>query len=390
MKSSYWLFLACFTVFTAFFAGEVSGERKVQREKIKIEDVDKKIRQKKRKIKKVEQEEANVISKLNKIEIQLLKENRGYNKVNKKIEKIQKEIRKSRIKIEKLKKQTGEKELYLKKRLNALYKYYRRSGLRILLSSSSYNEFLKQEKFLGEIVSKDHDLFKECLDNLKTTRKYQNELNSKKEELLKAKRNLLKKRNSIKESQKKKLALLKKIKREKSLQIKALKELEKYSKELQTFVERLPKEKLRYKSSRKKFSKLRGKLDFPVKGEIISRFGRREHPELRTFTFQKGIEIKASYGTEIKAVYEGKVVFSDWFKGYGYIMIIDHGENYYSLSAHASELFKKVDDIVTEGETIALVGDTSSIKGSCLYFEIRYHGKPQNPLKWLKKGGNRL
>ncbi len=128
---------------------------------------------------------------------------------------------------------------------------------------------------------------------------------------------------------------------------------------------------------------------FPVKGNIISWFGRREHPDLHTFTFQKGVEIEASEGTEIKAVYDGKVIFADWFKGFGYMIIIDHGENYYSLSAHASKLFKNVGEFVSEGETVALVGDTSSIKGSCLYFEIRYHGKPKNPLKWLKKGGNK-
>jgi septal ring factor EnvC (AmiA/AmiB activator) len=71
------------------------------------------------------------------------------------------------------------------------------------------------------------------------------------------------------------------------------------------------------------------------------------------------------------------------------MIIIDHGEHYYSLSAHASELLKKVNDVVSAGETIAHAGDTNSLKGAGLYFEIRHHGKPQDPLAWLKKGGNR-
>jgi septal ring factor EnvC (AmiA/AmiB activator) len=71
------------------------------------------------------------------------------------------------------------------------------------------------------------------------------------------------------------------------------------------------------------------------------------------------------------------------------MIIVDHGEHYYSLSAHASQLLTQVDDVVYAGETIARVGDTNSIKGAGLYFEIRLRGKPQNPLKWLKKGGNK-
>ena len=129
---------------------------------------------------------------------------------------------------------------------------------------------------------------------------------------------------------------------------------------------------------------MKGKLLFPVRGSIISKFGRTEHPNLRTFTFQKGIEIKAQSGTEIKSVFKGKVIYADWFKGYGNIIIINHGEHYYSIYAHAEKLLKQVGDIVNNNETIALVGDTNALKGSCLYFEIRHNGIPQDPLLWLK------
>jgi septal ring factor EnvC (AmiA/AmiB activator) len=391
MKTPFQFFLVYFIVFMSFLSSGVSGEtkRKVEREKIKLEDVTRKIRQKKKEIKKAEKQEAQVIKKLNKIEKQLLKENKEYKKVNKNIGKIQNEIRNSQIKIQKLKKQAEKKELYLKKRLSALYKYYRRSGIRILMSSATYNDFLKMEKSLAGIVSNDYALLKECLETLEESKKYQKEQSNKKAELVKIKKNLQKKRSTIKQTRKDKVGFLQKIKREKSLQIKALKELEEYSKELQNFVDRLPHKKRKFLPSGIRFSRMKGKLEFPVNGKIISTFGKKEYPELNTFTFQKGIEIKAPIGTEIRAIHDGRVVFADWFKGYGYMIIIDHGDNYYSLSAHASELFKKVDDIVAPGETIALVGDTSSMIGSCLYFEIRYHGKPQNPLKWLKRGGNK-
>ena len=123
----------------------------------------------------------------------------------------------------------------------------------------------------------------------------------------------------------------------------------------------------------------------PYKGRIISKFGRRVHPELQTSTFQKGIEISCPSGSDIVAVYDGRVVYAGWFKGYGNTMIIDHGENYFSLIAHASKLYKQVGDIITEKEVIALSGDTGSLKGALLYFEIRHHGKPQDPLLWFKR-----
>ena len=101
--------------------------------------------------------------------------------------------------------------------------------------------------------------------------------------------------------------------------------------------------------------------------------------------FQKGIEISATQGQEIRAIYEGTILYADWFKGYGNIVIIDHGDSYYSLSAHVAKIFKGVGDRVEAGEVIALAGDTGSLKGTCLYFELRHHGQPLNPLHWLRK-----
>ncbi|MFC1591772.1 murein hydrolase activator EnvC family protein [Thermodesulfobacteriota bacterium] len=370
-------------------AARCQSHRKIERSKITLEDVTNKIKQQKKKIKKVEQEEAQLLERLETIDKQLARENREYTSVNRKINDIQAKIRESRKNITALKKESSLKESYLKRRLTALYKYHRRSGIKILLSAENYGVFIQQEKYLADIVGRDHQLFQHCLADLQKNRSLQKQLSSHKDDLLKAKSDLLKKRESIKSARSDKVSFLKDIKREKSLQIKALKELEEHSRELQKFVDQLPRDRKKFQPRRKIFSKMKGHLKFPVQGKIISTFGKKEHPELHTYTFQKGINIRAAEGTKIKAIYDGKVIFSDWFKGYGNIIIIDHGDNYYSLSAHASSLLKKVDDIVHEGETIALVGDTSSIKGSCLYFEIRHHGKPQNPLRWLKKGGNR-
>ena len=277
----------------------------------------------------------------------------------------------------------------LDKRLISLYKYHNRSGLRILLSSETYNDFLRHDKLLNKIVSNDYNLIRKSLKRIEDKVTYEKKLKSQKDALLKQKEKYYKNSSKIEVTKKEKISLLKKTREKKEVQLTAIKELKEYARRLQDFIDRLPEEKKDFKSLTRKFSSMKGRLPFPVKGRIITVFGRKEHPDLHTYTFQKGIEIKAPLGKEVRSVFEGKVIFADWFKGYGNMMIINHGEKYYSLFAHASKLFKKTGDLVGQGETIALVGDTNSLKGSCLYFEIRHQGKPQDPLRWLLKAGNK-
>ena len=361
--------------------GETAG-RQAELDKIADE-----IRRQKTKLSDVEQKEARVLATLNAIEHELSQHRSRRDEIDRTIRTLQLEIDTARRTAGELTAATRDMERYLHLRLTALYKYFRRSGLRILLSSSSYNEFLYQERTLAELVARDYRLFADYRAQLQEAHRHQETLTRKKDALLQEQAKLQRARDEIASTQAERTALLDRLQQEKHLQRKALRELEEYSRELQSLVEKLPGAQKSFTASGVPFTRMKGRLPFPVQGTVIATFGRKEHPELNTFTFQKGIEIQAPRGAEIKAIHDGRVVFADWFKGYGHMIIIDHGESYYSLSAHASKLFKQVDDIVRAGETIALVGDTNSIKGDCLYFEIRHHGKPQNPIAWLARGG---
>jgi murein DD-endopeptidase MepM/ murein hydrolase activator NlpD len=138
--------------------------------------------------------------------------------------------------------------------------------------------------------------------------------------------------------------------------------------------------------SRLSFPAHKGLLIMPVKGKIINLFGPYKNPKYNITNFRSGIDIKADQGEPIRSVFQGKVIYSDWFKGYGNMIIIDHGNSYYTVYAHLEETFKSKGDTVDTGDVIATVGDTGSMMGAKLYFEVRHHGKPMNPLKWLKKG----
>jgi septal ring factor EnvC (AmiA/AmiB activator) len=186
-------------------------------------------------------------------------------------------------------------------------------------------------------------------------------------------------------------ALLSEIREKKSLQLAAIDSLKTSARALDQTVESfkteppavsLPQSMV----AEKPFAALKGLLMMPVKGKIVSFFGHYKDSKLKVSHFQSGINIKADRGEPIRAVYSGQTLFSSWFKGFGNMLIIDHGDHYYSVYAHLEEQFKSKGDPVEAGEVIATVGDTGSMTGAGLHFEIRHHGKPMNPLGWIKKG----
>ncbi len=130
---------------------------------------------------------------------------------------------------------------------------------------------------------------------------------------------------------------------------------------------------------------IRGQLAWPVRGKIVTRFGTHVHPRYGTRVTQKGIEVVAAHGTPIKAVAAGRVVYAGWLGGYGKTVILEHGQDYFTLYAHASVIDVPQGEIVAEGQRIAQVGDTDSLKGSSLHFEIRKGSEALDPQLWLRR-----
>jgi septal ring factor EnvC (AmiA/AmiB activator) len=130
------------------------------------------------------------------------------------------------------------------------------------------------------------------------------------------------------------------------------------------------------------FAQLKGKLPWPISGKPSNRFGSsRSGSKLRW----QGINIPSNPGTNIKAIHHGRVVFADWLRGSGLLLIIDHGDGYMSLYAHSQSLLSETGDWVGTGETIATAGNSGGQQQTGLYFEIRHNGKPSNPHKWCKR-----
>lgn len=129
-------------------------------------------------------------------------------------------------------------------------------------------------------------------------------------------------------------------------------------------------------------SHLKGQLGWPVNGNLYNRFGRKRKGSLRW----KGVLINSNSGTPVKTVSQGMVLFADWLKGFGWVIVVDHGEGYMSLYGHNQTLLKGVGEKVETGEPIALVGKSGGQSKAGLYFEIRHQGIAINPAKWCKRG----
>ncbi len=129
------------------------------------------------------------------------------------------------------------------------------------------------------------------------------------------------------------------------------------------------------------FSKLRGRLSLPVRGELTGRFGA---PRGAAGTESKGVFIRAPEGQPVRAVASGQVVYADWMRGFGNLLIVDHGEAYLSIYANAESLLRQVGDVVASGEAVATTGASGGNEETGLYFELRHLGRAFDPLRWVK------
>jgi septal ring factor EnvC (AmiA/AmiB activator) len=134
-----------------------------------------------------------------------------------------------------------------------------------------------------------------------------------------------------------------------------------------------------------KFSRARGRLAWPAQGPVRIAFGQRVELAFGTVTAHNGWDIAAPADAPVQALAQGTVAYAGWLRGYGQLVIVDHGDNYHSIAAHLGSVDVHVGEAVTQGQALGKVGDTGSLRGTVLYFELRHRGVPLDPRHWLKK-----
>ncbi len=188
--------------------------------------------------------------------------------------------------------------------------------------------------------------------------------------------------NQLTKSKKERKTILAKINRDYQKNISQLSRLKKNEQQLIrliTSLQQAKREDAQPLAANQPFQHLKGKLPWPVKGKILHSFG-----SSRSGSRWNGVLIKASEGTEIKAIAQGQVIFSNWLKGYGLLVIVRHDKKYVSLYAYNQSLYKEVGDRVDTGDILATAGSSGGREKAGLYFEIRNKDKPLNPRQWCQ------
>jgi septal ring factor EnvC (AmiA/AmiB activator) len=387
-ENTIFLLLFCWALTTmsspAFLSAQVAKEIQSQigQEKTELEKLKAKIIRQEKAIKRAGAKESSALMTLQKIGNQLKLKEREL-----KIYQWNKKI--NQDKILQLKKQialaenhlSGQKKI-LGKRLRAIYKEGSMFPVKVLFSSENFNDLIQRIKYMELITEYDSKIFEKYNSRF-------NQLEEEKRTLLKARDNLEqlerdteKNKKAIDTQKSEKSLFLKKIKKEKSLNVKVKNELLMASKNLNGLISNLEK-KLVLGQGLDIIDK-KGKLLLPVTGKVLNKFGKKRDKHYDTFIVYNGIDIKVQKGTPVRSIFEGKVLYANELKGYGNLVIIGHGNDYHSLYGHLDEIITKVGRTVRSSQIIGRSGDTGSLVGETLYFELRHKGNPIEPTRWFQ------
>ena len=301
------------------------------------------------------------------------------------------EVRASKNHIVKLKKRFANRAV-------KMYKTGTYSDFELLLTSASVSQFFYRLKYMKLINDYDRKLYSSinaAIRNLNDKEKYLLREISEREKIIdennNEKRNLSKNRISRRN-------LLKRVQKDKGALAQLVKEKEIAAKQVEAIITALEDERKRLEELARlrkvpieeltldaEFESHKGKLIWPVVGRVTSKFGRRRHPQLKTITENSGIDIAAKEGVEVVSVLRGRITSITWIRGFGNTLIIDHGVGYYSVYTHLGEVYVIPNEIVASGQKIATVGDSGSVGGITLHFEIWHNREKQNPAIWLRK-----
>ena len=363
-----------------------SGLSDEQREEKKeeLENLRHKMNELRRKIEKKQEEKNSATKSLKDIEVRIGERAYVLKKINRHLRKQKRELKKLKKEQQKTRNKLASQRAILSEQIRSAYMIGKQEYLKLLLNQESpaaigrtltyYDYFHKaRSHHIVEAVSTIEHLdkltaqVKVKTDELKVSRKQQRIEKEKLEE------------DFIDRS-----VIVKAMETEIANQGNQLKKFsanEKLLQELLKEIRNIMPSTLTEIDKRETFGKRRGRLKWPVRGKVKRLFGKsRQAANLKW----NGVLIRSAEGKDVKAISHGRVAYADWLRGYGMLVIIDHGDGYMTLYGYNQALYKETGDWVEEGEIIATVGRSGGQTKSGLYFEIRVKGKPSNPTKWCK------
>ena len=323
--------------------------------------------------------------------------------VNKLIQSLKKEETSNRNKVNVLKDRikTKEDELELlrtryEQRIVNTYQKGRVSDLEKVLSSTSWRQAVYRTQYLKIISSIEQKMTKDIENILLAINKDKLKLESLLRQSISLKRDKQKQMTSLRKMRIKREKELNRIRQDKSALANYMQEKSAGVKQLESIIKKVLEDKARFEREErirqqqqalktKEFNLLKGQLPWPTEGRVISKFGKQWNSRLKTTTDNPGIDIKGQPGSPIRSTMSGVVTTITYIRGYGTTVIIDHGGGFYTVYSHVTNIQTQVDSEVRSGDVIAYMGDSGSVNGSKLHFEVWGKGQKLDPEKWLIK-----
>jgi len=354
-------------------------EKRLARINLEIEALRKKIAAE-------EKKEATLLSELDKITFAKTVIKNELTIYNLQMEKISQELADLRKNIAALRERLEREREAIKQTLITLYKYGKFGFFQLLLEAENMNALFTESKHLGLLAGYQQEIitaFQSTLAELGAAEAAQEAKRAEYGGLIK---DADQKRRELEAQEAKSRALIREIQRNKKTFEQALQEQTERAVQLQSLMNKLASQEIVLPFRFVPLYEKKGKLPWPMDGKIITGFGLERHPQFNTITMNNGIEIAPPQEARIvRSIHPGKVIYADYFQGYGNLLIVDHGLNFYSLYGHCAEFLVNKSDLVRSEQPIAIAGDSGSLKGLSLYFEIRSRTKPLDPLQWLKR-----
>ena len=366
----------------------IAIKNEIQQERDRLKKLNKEIHETEEKAKKVKRKHGSVLKKIEKLDRKLVRKKSEYQRINRQLRNKDKDLAKLNAKLAQLETSTKERRHSIAARLRLLYMEGRDGYLKALLAADSFSNFERRLAYLSTISKQEYHLLQQFDADLKELEQLNQQQAQARAELLNYKLKTEKTIREMKGVKNKKRVVLTSLSKEKEAYERSVEGLRRSAEQVDALVKELD-QRFKLSQSRKRSRPNRphskGSLLWPTEGKVVTFFGRQKHPTFDTYVNKKGIEIQTRGGTAIRTVSAGNVVYADWLKGYGLVVIVDHNNGFFSLYAHASQLLVKEGQQVKIGERIGKTGDTGLTEDNTLYFELRKGTKPVDPLRWLVK-----
>lgn len=373
------------------------GASKTQQKSEELKELKGRIDKLKREIEGAEGSKADVLDELKQSEQSISEINRTIHELSQEQQQVNGELAEVRRESDALRARIAAQRAQLARLLVQQYESGAQDGLRLLLNQQDPNAVSRDIEYYGHIARARGKLIAELKDNLTQAEAAERETREKSAELERIQQAQKKEREALQKEASARRGTLNRLDKQIAARRKQVKQMEQDEKRLTRLIERLARAvaaKAKPKRPRgakaggapaddnSEFARLKGHLKLPVAGAIANRFGA---PRAETGVPWKGLFIRAAEGSQVKALAGGRVVFADWLRGFGNLLIIDHDDGYMSLYGYNEAVLKQVGETVHAGDVVSAAGNSGGNAESGLYFEVRFQGKPVDPLQWVGK-----